>query len=204
MSELEDRINNLILINRSSAEQSINIEEYGGSIIQEVKHRVLCKETYNFEIWLKINNPINIKYLIDMLKQNFKYSSFQHNSDNSLSNCILCKISAHDIQIIQKNKNDEVDRYESRIDTINQLNLKKQEIQKLLDEKMTLLQQTALELQKKRDREIAEVHFKYLKDKQEIENQMSDIPKKYKDELSKIYESLSLLKKCSHGFSLKF
>lgn len=202
MSEIEDRINNLILANRSSAEQSIDIEEYCDSIIQEVKHRVLCKETYNFELWLKINSSANIKHLIEVLQQNFKYSSFRHKTDTNFANCILCKISTQDREIIQKNKNDEIDRYESRVEVVKQLNLKKQEIQKQLDEKMTHLQQLALELQKKRDREIAEVHFKYLKDRQEIERQMSDVPQKHQLELSKIYESLSMLKKCSHGFSL--
>lgn len=149
MSEIEDRINNLILANRSSAEQSIDIEEYCDSIIQEVKHRVLCKETYNFELWLKINSSANIKHLIEVLQQNFKYSSFRHKTDTNFANCISCKISTQDREIIQKNKNDEIDRYESRVEVVKQLNLKKQEIQKQLDEKMTHLQQLALELQKK-------------------------------------------------------
>jgi len=200
-SELEDQINKIFSTSQDTLEQTIDIKTYAQTLIKEVNHQVLCKNSTEFELWLKISSPNNINAVLDELKMVFSHSSFKHRSNDSVSNYIACRIDGKDAVVLQKNQDSERRRFESRRDVIELLKTKNQVIQKEYDEKMTLLQQLALDLQKKRDRELAEVHCRYLKDREEIENKMNTYPKECKNTLDEIQHKLGLLKKCSHGFN---
>ena len=201
MSEIEDRINNLFAEKQNDLEKTIDIKKYGEALVREVNHRVLCKKLTSFELWLKVTNKDNIAAVVSILKQVFVHSTFIVRTNDVVSKYIACDMHIDDVNVINTKLDSEQQRRDIRMDVIEQLSAKQKTLQEDYDHKMTLLHQMALDLQKKRDREIAEVHARYLNDRKEIENKMNNYPKECKETLEEIEQKLTLLKKCSDGFS---
>lgn len=199
---IEDRLNNIFVEKQELFENELNIDNYILSLVKEINHRVLCKNSDNFELWLKINKPENIKIITHALIKVFQSSTFTHKSPGLVVNYILCEINVIDIALINnKSYDNERNRYEVQTDILKQLTAQRTQVLSTHEEKMNNYQQAAFDLQKKRDKEIAEAHSRYLIAKKEIEDLLSICPKEHTNTMNELNDQITLLSKCSHGFN---
>ena len=199
--DLTNTINQLFAKNQQDGEDKIDIPAYIKTVVRESFHQIICKNNATFELWIKIKKPVNLIKLVNELEAQFPSSNFTINNYDSLSNYIKCEIHQVDYDITRLNIQSERERYIRRSDVLHELESKQKTMKEEYVSTMTVLNQKALELQEKYEKKIREIRNQQALERIEIDNIISSTPKRYEEEMNNLTEKITMLKKCSHGFT---